>query len=59
MKIFEKAVNKDGEGFKYLRRVFPQLTDATGRGKEDIFIRPQLIKSLIDFNFTEKLSMKI
>lgn len=28
IKNFVKAMNKDGKGFKYLRQVFPQLSDA-------------------------------
>ena len=54
MKNFVKAMNKDGDGFKYLRQVFPQLSDA--KLKEGIFIGPQIRKLLDDVNFTEKLT---
>lgn len=38
MKNFVTIWNKDGEGFKYLRQVFPQLSGA--KLKEDFFIGP-------------------
>ena len=54
MKNFVKAMNKEGDGFKYLRQVFPQLSDA--KLKEGIFIGPQIRKLLDDTNFTDTLT---
>ena len=41
IKNFVKAMNKEGEGFKYLRQVFPQLSN--DKLKEGIFIGSQII----------------
>lgn len=49
-------MNKDGKGFKYLRQVFPQLSDA--KLKEGIFIGPQTRKLMGDVHFTENLTLE-
>lgn len=54
IKQFVKALNKDGEGFKYLRTIFPSLSDA--KLKEGIFVGPDIRKLMKDENFDEKLS---
>lgn len=56
MKNFVKAMNKEGEGFKYLREIFPQLSDA--KLKEGIFVGPEIRKLLNDRNFEAILSAK-
>ena len=53
MKNFVKAMDKDGEGFAYLRSQFPKLSDA--KVKEGIFIGPQ-IRRLLHDNFQRKLN---
>ena len=54
MKNFVKALNKEGEGFKYLREVFSKLSDAKLR--EGIFVGPDIRKLLKDENFDMKLN---
>lgn len=49
IKNFLKAMDKDGEGFKYLRGKFPQLSDA--KVKEGIFVGPQIRKLMKDENY--------
>jgi hypothetical protein len=39
-KIFVKAMDKEGEGFAYLKQKFPQVSDA--KIKEGIFVGPQI-----------------
>jgi hypothetical protein len=39
-KHFVKAMDKEGEGFAYLKQKFPQVSDA--KIKEGIFIGPKL-----------------
>lgn len=46
----------ESKGFKYLKRFFPQISDA--KLKEGIFIWPQLTKPLKEPAFKEKLSQK-
>lgn len=53
MKNFVKAMDKDGEGFAYLRGQFPKLSYA--KVKEGIFIGPQIRRLLRD-NFGRKLN---
>jgi len=40
MKNFVKAMNKEGAGFRYLRQMFPRISDANI--KEGIFVGPQI-----------------
>ena len=54
MKNFVKAMNKDSEGFMYLRGKFPKTSDA--KIKEGIFIGPEIRKVMLDDNFDEKLN---
>ena len=54
MKNFVKGMDTTGEGFKYLRRMFPGLSDA--KLKEGIFIGPQIKKVMSDHCFLEKLT---
>ena len=54
MKNFVKAMDKNGEGFKHLRTVFPGLSDA--KLKEGVFVRPQIRKVISDKNFHTKLN---
>ena len=51
MKIFVKALDKHGEGFGYLRKTFPKLSDS--KLKEGIFIGPQIREIIHDDNFVE------
>lgn len=54
MKQFTKALNKEGEGFKYLQQIFPTLSEA--KLKEGIFVGPDIRKLMKDTKFDEKLS---
>jgi hypothetical protein len=51
---FVKALDKDGECFKYLKIKFPKLSDAKIR--EGIFVGPQIRKLFKDQNFQEKMN---
>ena len=46
MKNFVKALNKEGQAFKYLSQVIPKLSEA--KLKKGIFVGPQIIKLLND-----------
>lgn len=52
MKYFVKA--KDGEGFKYLKQIFPKISNA--KIKEGIFVGPQIRKLQKDKNFESVLT---
>lgn len=54
MKNFVKALNKEGDGFKYLKDVFTKLSDA--KVKEGIFVGPDIRKLLNDAIFDSKLN---
>ena len=54
MKQFVKALNKEGEGFKYLHSVFLSLSEA--KIKEGIFVGPDIRKLMSDEKFDEKLN---
>jgi len=54
MKNFVKAMNKEGNGFIYLRQKFPMLSDA--KIKEGVFIGPQIRELLKDDNFKKSMS---
>ena len=56
MKQYVKALNKEGECFKYLCKRFPGLFDA--KLKEGVFIEPDKRKLLKDENFETKMEMK-
>ena len=46
-------MDKNGEGFKHLRTVFPGLSDVKLKG---VFIRPQITKVISDKNVDTKLN---
>lgn len=54
MKNFVKAMDKEGEGFMYLKQKFPHLSDA--KIKEGIFVGPQIRHLLKDLTFEAKLN---
>lgn len=56
MKNFVKAMNKEGDGFLYLKTVFSKLSDA--KLKEGIFVGPQIRTLMKDPNFDKKLTNK-
>ncbi|GFX66024.1 uncharacterized protein TNCV_14451 [Trichonephila clavipes] len=56
MKQFVKALDKEGECFKYLCEQFPGLSDA--KLKEGIFVGPDIRKLLKDETFVTKMEMK-
>ncbi|GFW13598.1 uncharacterized protein TNCV_1210641 [Trichonephila clavipes] len=56
MKQFVKALDKEGECFKYLCEQFPGLSDA--KLKEGIFVGPDLRTLLKDETFVTKMEMK-
>lgn len=49
-------MNQDGEGYKYLRGIFLQVSDA--RIKEKIFVDVQIHELLKDRNFKQILTGK-
>ena len=53
MKNFVQAVEKNGEGLKHLRTVFPGLSDVKLKG---VFVQPQIRKVISDKNFDTKLN---
>ncbi|GFV20884.1 uncharacterized protein TNCV_353581 [Trichonephila clavipes] len=56
MKQFVKALDKEGECFKYLCEQFPSLSDA--KLKEGIFVGPDIRKLLKDETFVTEMEMK-
>ncbi|GFX88832.1 uncharacterized protein TNCV_2575391 [Trichonephila clavipes] len=56
MKQFVKALDKEGECFKYLCEQFPGLSDA--KLKQGIFVGPDIRKLLKDETFVTKMEMK-
>lgn len=54
MKNFVKALDKDGETFKYLVEKFPRISDA--KLKAGIFVGPQIRQLLNDDQFVTKMS---
>lgn len=54
-KNFVKALKKDGDSFRYLKTVFPNLSDA--KIKEGVFVGPQIKKLLNDSKFVSILSV--
>jgi hypothetical protein len=53
-KNFVKGMNKEGEGFAYLKQKFPQVSDA--KIKEELFVGPKIRALFRDSIFTEKLN---
>ena len=53
MKNFVQAMDKNGEGFKHLRTLYPGLSDAKLKG---VFVGPQIRKVISDKNFDTKLN---
>ncbi|GFT87554.1 uncharacterized protein TNCV_3759921 [Trichonephila clavipes] len=56
MKQFVKALDKEGECFKYLCEQFPGLSDA--KLKKGICVGPDIRKLLKDETFVTKIEMK-
>lgn len=56
MKNLVKAMNREGEAFKYLKTKFPHLSDA--KIKEGIFVGPQIRKLLNDETFNRVIEGK-
>lgn len=54
IKNLVKAMDKDGEGFAYLKQKFPKLSDA--KIKEGIFVGPQIRELMKDEIFDKKLN---
>lgn len=55
MKNFVKAMNKSGDGFQYLQKKFPRISDA--KIKEGIFVGPQIRELFNDEQFEENLNL--
>jgi hypothetical protein len=55
MKIFVKAMNKEGEGFKYLKQKFNKLSDA--KIHEGVFVGPQIRLLMKDDHFEGLLNI--
>jgi hypothetical protein len=53
IKISVKAMDKESEGFGYLRQKFPKLSEA--KMKEGIFVGPQIKKLFNDQDFSTNL----
>lgn len=54
MKNFVKGMDKNGEGFEYIRQKFPKISDA--KIKEGIFVGPDIRKLMKDECFDECLN---
>ena len=54
MKNFVKAMDCDGQGFFYLQRKFPKISDA--KIKEEIFIGPQIRELMKDQDIERSLN---
>lgn len=54
MKNFVKAMDKEGEGFAYLKKMFPKISDA--KLKEGIFVGPQIRQLMRDAHFEATLT---
>lgn len=55
MKNFVKAIDRNGNGFLYLKEKFPKISDA--KIKEGIFVGPQIRELIKDEQFEEKLNV--
>ena len=56
IKLFAKALNKEGKYFEYLQQKFPNIPDA--KVHEDVFDGPQIYKMLNDQNFIKVMNKK-
>ena len=56
MKNFVKAMDRTGDGFKYLQAKFPRISEA--KIKEGIFVGPQIREVLNDDEFADNLNVK-
>ena len=56
MKNFVKAMDPTSDGFQYLQRKFPRISEA--KLKEGIFVGPQIRQLMLDSNFDESLNVK-
>jgi len=54
MKNYVKALNKDGDTFKYLEEKFPQISEA--KIKAGIFVGPQIRELFKDTQFTSRMT---
>lgn len=54
MKNFVKSMDKNGNGFLYLRKAFPRMSDA--KVNEGVFVGPQIRKIFKDQNFDKLLN---
>jgi hypothetical protein len=54
MKNFVKAMDKESDGFLFLKQKFPRISDA--KIKEGIFVGPQIKELMRDSNFDEVLN---
>lgn len=54
MKNFVKALDRDGQAFEYLRRIFPRMSHS--KIKEGVFDGPQIRKVMKDKNFESHLT---
>ena len=53
-KNFAKAMNKNGEGFRFLKRKFPKLSEA--KIKKRIFQRPKIRQLMLNCDFEKTLT---
>ncbi len=53
MKKMVKALNKNGDGFRYLEAKFPRISEA--KLKAGIFVGPQIRELMKDTHFEKKL----
>ena len=56
MKNFVKAMDKNGEGFQYIKNKFPRISEA--KIKEGIFVGPDIRQLMNDKNFESTLSVE-
>lgn len=56
MKNFVKAMDRASDGFQYLQRKFPRISEA--KLKEGIFVGPQIRQLMLDSNFDESLNVQ-
>ncbi len=54
MKQFVKALNKDGNCYKYIKATFPNLSDA--KTKEGVFVGPDIRKLMKDDEFEKSMT---
>ena len=54
MKNFVRAMDRDGEGFRYLKEKFPQISEA--KIQAGIFVGPQIRELLVDREFQRRLN---